>query len=134
VASPAKSPPKLALIRKIALSFPQAWENEFYGAPWFQIGKSSFALWSPRDREWIFKLPHAQEMMLFDARPETFRPMRAGRLLWSFVKVENLDTAELRDLLEAAWRMVAPKKLQATFQSSGVAARKRSTRLARIDN
>jgi hypothetical protein len=105
-------PPRLAAIRKIALGFPEAWENEWHGNPWFQIGKSSFALYSSKDRCWIFKLPMAQQMMLFDTRPETFRVMIAGKLRWSFVQVENLDAAELRDLLEAAWRVVAPKKLQ----------------------
>jgi hypothetical protein len=45
--------------------------------------------------------------------------MIAGKLRWSFVKVENLDAAELRDLLEAAWRVVAPKKLQAQYGQPG---------------
>jgi hypothetical protein len=115
----AAKPPKLAAIRRIALSFPLAWETEWHGDPWFQIGKSSFALYSSKEGRWIFKLPKPQQMMLFDARPETFRPMITGKLVWSFVKVEDLDAAELRDLLEAAWRMVAPKKLQAQYGQPG---------------
>jgi hypothetical protein len=39
--------------------------------------------------------------------------MRAGKMVWSFVRVENLDAAELRDLLTAAWTTIATKKLQA---------------------
>jgi hypothetical protein len=54
-------------------------------------------------------------MMLFEVRPEVFSPMRAGRLLWSYVDVEKLDTAELKDLLEAAWRMVTPKHIQRQY-------------------
>jgi hypothetical protein len=103
------SPPKLGVIRKIALGLPQAREVEDRLGLWFNVGKKSFALYS--GRRWIFKLPMAQQMMLFEARPETFAPMRAGKLLWSFVAVENLDAAELRDLLYAAWTVVAPKKL-----------------------
>jgi hypothetical protein len=105
------NPPKLAAIRKIALGFPGAREVEDKMGLWFNVGKKSFALYSEREGRWIFKLPMAQQMMLFDARPETFQPMRAGRLLWSFVTVEDLDTAELRDLLHAAWTVVAPKTL-----------------------
>jgi hypothetical protein len=105
-------PPKYAAIRKIALSLPEAIEVMFHGEPWFQIGKSSFALYSPREGSWIFKLPKPQQMMLFDTRPETFRPMRAGKLVWSYVDVDNLDARELRDLLLAAWREIAPTKLQ----------------------
>jgi hypothetical protein len=111
------TPPRYAAIRKIALSFPQAIEVKFHGEPWFQIGKSSFALYSPREESWIFKLPKPQQMMLFDARPETFRPMRAGKLVWSYVAVDNLDARELRDLLLAAWREIASTKLKKEFDS-----------------
>ncbi len=112
VASPGLKPPKYAKIKSIALGFPGAQEVVWRGWPWFNVGKKSFALYSDKEKSWILKLPHPQQMMLFDARPETFRPMIAGRMVWSFVRVEDLDAAELRDLLEAAWRMVAPKKLQ----------------------
>jgi hypothetical protein len=110
-------PPKLALIRKIALSLPEAREIEDRMGLWFNVGKKSFALYSGREQEgrWIFKLPMAQQMMLFDTRPETFQPMRAGKLLWSFVRVEDLDSAELRDFLHGAWTVVAPKRLQAQY-------------------
>ena len=109
---PAK-PAKYATLKKIALSLPGAEEVRFHGEPWFNIGSKSFALhWQGK---WIFKLPKPQQMMLFDTRPETFTPMRAGRMLWSFVKVENLDTAELKDLLVAAWRTVTTKKIQAQY-------------------
>ncbi|HEX2591449.1 MAG TPA: hypothetical protein VHL34_08125 [Rhizomicrobium sp.] len=113
--APAAKPPRLAAIRKIALSFPQAWENEWYGDPWFQVGKSSFALYSSKEGAWIFKLPQAHQMVLFESRPDTFWPMRAGRLLWSFVRVEDLDSGELRARLESAWRMIAPKKVQRAY-------------------
>jgi hypothetical protein len=111
----AQKAPKLAQIRKIALGFPGAHEVPDHVWPWFNVGKKTFALYhTDRDR-WILKLPHPQQMMLFDARPEIFAPMRAGRMVWSYVRVEHLDAAELKDLLTAAWRMVAPKKLQAQY-------------------
>ncbi|MEJ0041222.1 MAG: hypothetical protein WDM81_02865 [Rhizomicrobium sp.] len=52
-------------------------------------------------------------MMLADAAPETFAPMRAGALLWLHVDVTKLGPKELRGYVEAAWRYTAPKKLQA---------------------
>ncbi|MBV9419529.1 MAG: MmcQ/YjbR family DNA-binding protein [Alphaproteobacteria bacterium] len=105
--------PKLAAIRKMALALPGAFEVPDHVWPWFNVGKKTFALYHADSARWIFKLPMAQQMMLFDARPQTFSPMRAGKLLWSYVKVQDLDAEELRDLLTAAWRVVAPKKLQA---------------------
>jgi hypothetical protein len=117
VASPKIKAPKYATIKSIALGFPGAHEVVWRGWPWFNVGKKTFALYSENEKSWIFKLPHHQQMMLFDARAESFRPMIAGRMVWSYVRVENLDRTELRDLLEAAWRMVAPKKLQRTLGS-----------------
>jgi hypothetical protein len=108
----AQKAPKLAQIRKIALG---AHEVPDHVWPWFNVGKKTFALYHAARNRWIFKLPMAQQMMLFDTRPETFEPMRAGKLLWSYVRVEDLDTKELRDLLTGAWRVVAPKKLQAQY-------------------
>jgi len=104
--------PKVTQIRKIALSFPGAHEVPDHVWPWFNVGKKTFALYHADRNQWIFKLPMAQQMMLFDTRPDTFTPMRAGKLLWSFVKVEDLEADELRDLLKAAWTVVAPKKFQ----------------------
>ncbi len=103
---------RLAAIRKIALGFPGASEVTFHDWPWFNVGTKTFALYHARSGRWIFKLPKARQMMLFDTRPETFEPMRAGKLLWSYVRVEDLGAKELRDLLTAAWTTVAPKKLQ----------------------
>jgi hypothetical protein len=117
-AAASRKPPKYATIRKLALALPAAEELMFHGEPWFNIGSKTFALYAVRENRWIFKLPHDQQMMLFDARPETFSAMRAGRMVWSYVKVENLGTEELRDLLTAAWRTIAPKKLQSGHPST----------------
>jgi hypothetical protein len=112
----AAKPPKYATLKKIALGLPGTREVVDRHGHWFNIGSKTFALYGMPSARWVFKLPMAQQMMLFDARPQTFAPMRAGRLLWSYVAVENLDTAELKDLLIAAWRVVAPKKLQAGYE------------------
>ena len=103
--------PRLSAIRKIALGFPGASEVTFHAWPWFNVGSKTFALYHADKNRWIFKLPMAQQMMLFDARPETFEPMRSGRMVWSYVRVEDLDAQELRDLLKAAWTTVASKKI-----------------------
>ena len=115
--SPKAAPPRYAALKKIALRFPGAEEVWFRGDPWFNVGRKSFALYSTTAGKWIFKLPKPQQMMLFDARPQTFTPMRAGLLLWSYVVVENLDTAELTDLLTAAWKTIVTKKVQMLYDS-----------------
>ena len=97
-------PPKYAAIKRIALALPGTHEELTHHGAWFNVGKKTFAVyWKER---WIFKLPHHRQEILFEVRPETFTPMKAGRLLWSYVRVEDLDSKELKDLLTAAWGMV----------------------------
>jgi hypothetical protein len=107
----ATKPPKEAFIRRIALSLPGASET-YYKGPRFGVGKKAFLHGWTGETLWLFKLPHHQEMMLFETRPHIFTPMRSGAMLWCHADVKQLDAAELRDLIEAAWRTVAPKKLQ----------------------
>ena len=110
----AAKPPKDAFIRRIALSLPGASET-YYKGPRFGVGKKAFVHGWTGETLWLFKLPHHQEMMLFDTRPEIFTPMRSGLMLWCYADVRKLDAAELRDLIVAAWRTVAPKKIQAQY-------------------
>ena len=111
-----KKPPKEAFIRRVALSLPGASEA-YYKGPRFGVGKKAFLHGWDGETLWLFKLPHHQEMMLFDTRPQTFTPMRSGSMLWCYADVGHLGAAELRDLIAAAWRTVAPKKLQAQMAS-----------------
>ncbi|MEI9887334.1 MAG: MmcQ/YjbR family DNA-binding protein [Rhizomicrobium sp.] len=110
-----EAPPKYAAVKRIALGLPGAREVVDRHGHWFNVGSRTFALYGMPSARWVFKLPHHQQMMLFDARPQTFAPMRAGRLFWAYVAVENLDGAELKDLLVAAWRMVATKKIRKQY-------------------
>jgi hypothetical protein len=108
--------PKYAAIAKIALALPGVEEQFVFNRLWFRRGKKVFACYLPASRRWVFKLPHDQQLMLFEVRPETFAQMRSGRMTWSYIKVENLGAGELKDLLIAAWRVVTPKKLQSLPQ------------------
>jgi hypothetical protein len=50
--------------------------------------------------------------MLAEADPDVFAPMISGALLWAYVDVEKLDAKALQGYVTAAWRHLAPKKLQ----------------------
>jgi hypothetical protein len=106
-----KKPPKYAAVKRLALSLPGAIEQGHRHGPWFCVGKKAFALYWDKEERWILKLPPHQVMMLIEARPDTFAPMRSGSMLWIYVDVADLSAAELRDYIKAAWRCVAPKKV-----------------------
>jgi hypothetical protein len=110
-----KKPPKYAAMKRLCLSLPSAVEIADRHGQWFNVGKKTFALYWSRGDKWILKLPKHQVMMLIEARPEIFTPMRAGAMLWAYVDVTKLNAGELRDYVAAAWRCVVPKKVSREF-------------------
>ena len=109
-------------LRRLALALPGAWETEFHGEPWFQVGKKSFAL-RLRDR-FILKLDKDHQHFLFEVRPETFQPCKVGTGgVWSYVVLEDLDGPELADLVLEAWSTIVPKKVSRGYLPSRTPSR-----------
>jgi hypothetical protein len=106
-----RKPPKYAFLRRLALALPEAREEAHRYGPWFNVGKKPFALFWGKAGKWILRLPEQQVMMLIEADPKLFSPMKSGSMLWIYIDVEKMDAAALRDYLTAAWRHTAPKKL-----------------------
>ena len=108
-------------VRRLALALPGAWETEWRGEPWFQVGRKSFVLRS-KDR-FIFKLDREHQHFLFEVRPETFRPCKVGTGVWSYVILEDIDEAELADLVLEAWSTIVPKKVSRDYLPSRTPSR-----------
>ncbi|WP_374468961.1 MmcQ/YjbR family DNA-binding protein [Phenylobacterium sp.] len=100
-------------LRRIALSLPGAEELTQWDEPWFNVGKKTFALQS-RGRA-VLKLDKNHQHFLFEVRPETFQPCRVATGAWSYVKLEDLDAAELALLVREAWSMVVPKRVSRPY-------------------
>lgn len=107
-----KAPPRLALMRRLALGLPEAVEVHDRHGIWFNVRKKTFMLYAAPSGRWILKLPKDRVRMLCEADPDVFAPMIAGALYWAYVEIGRLSPAELRGYVEAAWRNTAPKKLQ----------------------
>lgn len=102
-------------IRRAALTLPQAREIPTHHGAWFNVGKKTFVLYWAKEKRWIFKLPKPRQEFLFEVRPDTFTPYRAGAMLWSYVDIAKLDRAEAKQLVTEAWSTVVPKKLSRTI-------------------
>ncbi len=98
-------------MKRLALALPGTVEEAHRHGPWFNAGKKTFALFWGKSERWILRLPEHQVMMLIEARPEIFSPMKSGSMLWIYVDVEKLGAEELRAYMTAAWRHTAPKKM-----------------------
>jgi hypothetical protein len=101
----------LADIRRAALALPGAVELDSHGGSWFNVGKKTFVLYWAKDERWIFKLPKPRQELLFEARPDVFKPYRAGAMVWSYVAIEELTRAEVTSLVTDAWTTIVPRKI-----------------------
>ena len=98
-------------LRRIALSLPEAYEQDHFGGPSWRVAKKIFATASSEKNRATLKLDRGRQMILFDARPDTFSPAVWGALTWTYVELDRIDDGELATLVESAWRQVAPKAL-----------------------
>jgi len=113
----------LARLRKLCLALPEAHEAEAWGAPTFRVRNKLFAMYAApgnhhhegRPGVWIKAAPENQRLMVRDAPDRFFVPPYMGPSGWIGVFLDGrdapVDWAELAQLLEDGYRMVAPKRL-----------------------
>jgi hypothetical protein len=107
----------LARLRRICGSMPECEEKLSHGEPTFFVRKRVFTMFANNHHGdghiaiWIPAAPGAQEEMIAEAPGTFFRPPYVGVKGWVGVELARIGDEELTELIRAAWRMVAPKKL-----------------------
>jgi len=99
--------------RKLALSFPETTEKAHMGHPDFRVRDKIFATLNYPNREWgMVKLTLAQQLELVKSDP-SFIPVKGkwGKQGSTNVHLKSVSRRNLGEVLEAAWRNAAPKKL-----------------------
>jgi hypothetical protein len=117
----------LAKIRKICMSFPEVTERLSHGAPsWFVRGKSTFVMLMEDGHHYI-RFPHlwcaappGVQGELVEAEPDRFfKPPYVGGRGWLGVRLDvDIDWDEMAQILEDAYRVIAPKKLIAELDTA----------------
>ena len=109
-------------VRRICLAMPETWEKLSHGAPAFFVGKKLFAMFvdnhhnDGRIAVWC-PAPIGIQAILIEAEPKKFfKPPYVGVRGWIGIHVDSVRDQELTALLRQAWRMIAPKKLQAAVE------------------
>ncbi len=108
-------------VRTAALSLPETNEKSSYGMPGFRVRTKGFAR--------LHELPGvlmlwcadvSEKEGLIASEPEAFftTPHYDGYSS-VLVHLDRIDTDELRDLLTAAWRSRAPRRLVEDFDADG---------------
>lgn len=110
----------LQRLRRICDTLPESEEKRSHGEPTFFVRKKVFAMFDNNHHGgghigvWI---PAAEGMqaLLINTWPEKFfKPPYVGVRGWVGIELERISDEELAAHLWDAWRLVAPKKLQAS--------------------
>jgi hypothetical protein len=105
-------------LRQAALSLPEAEERETWGHPTFRVRDRMFATLADDGSQATVKATRQEQEALVAAAPETFGvPAYVGRHGWVSIRLATADPAEVRELLEDAWRQTAPKRLVAAYDA-----------------
>jgi len=100
-------------ICQLARTLPRASEAWVRGRRKFRIGSIVFLSFSKDGETMGFGFPKDWRTALVESEPEKFSlPSESDmRFHWVHARLDKLDTDEMRDLVENAWALCAPKFL-----------------------
>jgi hypothetical protein len=100
-------------VSELARTLPRASEAFVRGRLKFRVGSIVFLSFSKDGHTMGFGFPKDWRAALVDNEPEKFSlPSESDmRFHWVHARLDALDSAEMRDLVENAWALCAPKFL-----------------------
>jgi hypothetical protein len=114
----------LERLRALCLGLPEVTERLSHGEPtWFVRGKKTFVMFADHHHDdrlafWCAAPPGAQEAVVGSEPDRYFRPPYVGPRGWLGVWLDvPVDWAEIADLVDDAYRAVAPKRLIADLDA-----------------
>lgn len=106
-------------VRGLCLGLPEVTERLSHGEPtWFVRGKKTFVMYADRHHDdrvgfWCAAPEGAQEALVEGDPEHFFRPPYVGHRGWLgvYLDVEGIDLGQVAEIVEDAYREVAPKGL-----------------------
>ena len=112
-------------VRAICSAFPGVTEKLSHGAPAFSAGKQFVQLWADGHHDhtfphlWCAAPPGAQDDLVAAEPDRFFRPPYVGHRGWIGVRLDRRPRwRQIEDVIEDAYRTVAPKKLLAELDAA----------------
>jgi hypothetical protein len=101
--------------RAIALSLPRTTEALVRDRVKFRVGRIVYVAFSRDETMMGFGFPKDERDALVASEPDKFLLPKPSdmRYNWVVVRLDQIDEAELRELIEDAWRMCVPKRVAA---------------------
>jgi predicted DNA-binding protein (MmcQ/YjbR family) len=116
-------PPRpITRLRKLCLALPEAHEVEAWGEPTFRVRNKIFAMYASagthhgggRPGVWCATAHMTQDLLLRSDRQRFFVPPYVGKGGWVGIYLDDTpDWGAVADVLQEAYRRVAPKRLLA---------------------
>jgi len=124
---PRRIPQPLTTVRRLALALPGVEEGPCYGTPGFRVrGKFLARLWEDGETL-VVKCGDDERDFRMQADPGTFFTTDHYRGYPTvLIRLARVRTADLRDILEQAWRRSAPKRLIAEYEKRGAGTKRRA--------
>jgi hypothetical protein len=117
----------LERLRGLCLALPETTERLSHGEPtWFVRDKKTFVMFADQHHDdrtglWCAAPEGTQESLISTDPEHFFRPPYVGHRGWLgvYLDVPTVDWPQLAELVEDAYRQVAPKSLVARLDESG---------------
>jgi hypothetical protein len=97
--------------RKLALSLPEAEEQDHRGHPSFCVRGKIFATLWPSEMRGVLKLAVQDQADLIRTNSKAFSLNPWSKQGWTDMNLAHITPTECKQLMEEAWRRVAPKRL-----------------------
>jgi hypothetical protein len=117
----------LQRLRGLCLGLPETTERLSHGEPtWFVRGKKTFVMFADQHHDdrtgfWCAAPEGSQEALVGGDPEHFFRPPYVGHRGWLgvYLDVPDVDWAQVGEIVEDAYRQVAPKSLVARLDQVG---------------
>ncbi len=114
---------QLERVRRICLSLPETSERPSHGEPTFFVHKKVFTIFVNNHHDdghiavWL-PVPSGEQGRLIEREPATYyRPPYVGVRGWVGIELDRIGDDELAWFIEAAWELIAPKRLPAQVRA-----------------
>jgi hypothetical protein len=110
----------VAEVQELARTLPRSSEAWVRGRLKFRVGRIVFLAFSKDGSTMGFGFPKDWRAALVEAEPDKFSlPSESDmRFHWVHVRLDAIDADEMRDLVENAWAMCAPKFLVEEYKEA----------------
>lgn len=105
-------------VRQLAITLPEVDEGTSYGTPALRVGDKLFVRWHQSGEALVIRIKNNERKRRIKANPHAF--YMTDHYVGSpfmLVRLSEVQQDDLRDLLESAWRLSAPKRLIAAFDA-----------------